>query len=419
MTHPTLLMQARQGDETAIAALLNRVLAYKNITATLQLEQGCLNVHLWADPLPDPNIAITLLDRELARIRCPLITSVAVTASVTGSAMGHIQDGAQDEEQAGAIAHWHQTFIPGTHLLSSPTSHEALEAVSANQGHRSDPAPIPEQDRSSRSQNSVHNASLMHPSLLQPSRLSSEGRNAVLIGFALGVVLFMVPLFNVLFRGFLVLVHEVGHALFHWLFGRPALPTVNLLHGGGITLFFEQSAWVIGLIYLAIAAFAYLCRFYPAMLVLTGVCTAVYTVCLATPTNMMLSVLMGHGMELVAIAACLYLCVSGRLCRFGGDRSIYGMLGFFTLFCDLQFSWQLVRDENFRAWYEGGIGNVIDNDFMILATEYFAVDLSAIANAFFLGCIIAPILAFLGWRYEAWLQQGWQQLFKASWGDFQ
>jgi hypothetical protein len=368
MTQPTLLMQARQGDETAIATLLNRALVHKQITATVQLTQGCLDIALCADPLPDPKPCLILLDRELSRIHCPMIQSVTVTG----------------QTPTATIAFWHEEFTLGTQAIVRSTQ--------------------PYQDIAFDKESSQ----------LEPSKLQAEGRNSLIAGFVLGSVLFAVPLLNTLFRGFLVLVHEAGHAVTHWLFGRPALPTVNVLHGGGITLVFEQSIFVIGLVYLAIGGFAYLCRFYPRMMVLIGIATALYTICLATPTNTMLSVFMGHGMELVAIAVCLYLATSGRWCRFTGDRSIYAMLGFFTLFADVQFSWKLARDPDFQEWYLGGIGNVIDNDFVILAKDYFRVSLPTIANVFLVGCLIAPAIAFLYWRYQSYVDRGFYQLLRTK-----
>jgi len=88
------------------------------------------------------------------------------------------------------------------------------------------------------------------------------------------------------------------------------------------------------------------------------------------------------------------------------------MLGFFTWFYDLQFSWKLIHDEDFRAFYEGGIGGVLDNDFVILATEYFQTDLAAIAQWFLIACLLSPVVAFLVLRYEAWLKRGLRTLLQ-------
>jgi hypothetical protein len=230
----------------------------------------------------------------------------------------------------------------------------------------------------------------------------------------LAIVLFSLGPLNLLFRGFLILVHEVGHAVTHWLFGRPAIPTVNLLFGGGVTLVLGQSALLIGLIYAGMAFLIYCLRSYPRLQGCLVAIAILYTLCLSGQMNTMLATFMGHGMELVAIFVCLYLAASGYFCRITGDRTIYAMLGFFTYFCDVQFSWRLIHDPDFRSWYEGGIGGMIDNDFVILANEYVGVDLSAIATGFLLACLVTPILVFLVLRYQNWLIRGINSLLQPA-----
>ncbi|MGI0489682.1 hypothetical protein ACN4EK_30050, partial [Pantanalinema rosaneae CENA516] len=247
---------------------------------------------------------------------------------------------------------------------------------------------------------------------LFPLKISNQGLNALVVGLVLAIVLMNVGLLRVLFYGFLVLVHELGHAVTHWLFGRPAIPSVNILYGGGVTLTFGQSILVLGLIYAGIGYLVYRSRHYPRVLGVLAGFTLLYTLCLLTSLNMILSIFMGKGMEALAIVLCLYLAISGYYCRFAGDRTIYAMLGFYTFFSGLQFSWQLIRDPDYRANYEAGIGGgLMDNDFVILATQYFHVDLSVITHFFLLCCLLAPAIAFLLYRYERWWVNGIQRLF--------
>ncbi len=246
---------------------------------------------------------------------------------------------------------------------------------------------------------------------LQPQPISTVGLGALGTGLLLAIALFSIGFLHLLFNGFLVMVHEVGHAITHWLFGRPAIPTVNILFGGGITLAMEQVALLVVAIYLGFAWLLYRVRRYPRVQGLLVVVILLYSYCLLTPTNQMLTTFMGHGMELVAIALCLYLATSGYFCRIKGDRTIYAMLGFFTLFHDIQFSWRLGHDADYRAWYEGGIGGMIDNDFVILA-DYFRVDLGTIAAWFLIACLIAPAIALILFRYEACWRRGYKILLE-------
>ncbi len=361
MTEPEneseLIKQANRGEIRAILALLKQAFADREITVKVSLQSNCLRILLESDRVPDAKAAIALIHEKLQHLRSDRIQSVQVFGRVT------------EVNQTS----WAET------LNLAPTSTVAVDLA---QTQAVKPSPR---------------------SLTQP--IDSKGLGALLTGFILAIFLTIISPLRVLFYGFLILVHEVGHAVTHWLFGRPAIPTVNLAYGGGVTLTFDQSKIVLCLIYLAIAFLVYYCRHYRFILVLLGIFTSVYSFCLANSTNLMLSTFMGHGMELVAIATCLYLSMSGYFCRFSGDRSIYSMLGFFTLFADVDFSWKLTHDLDYREMYEGGIGGVIDNDFVILARDYFNVNLSVVANDFLIGCLVIPLVIFLVFRYEFWLRK--------------
>ncbi|HEY9617063.1 MAG TPA: hypothetical protein V6C64_09490 [Microcoleaceae cyanobacterium] len=378
-----LRQQAKQGNSAAIETLLNQALLHKQMTVHVSLEDGWLHIALHCLLDPDLQTALILIDREISRLNSPLIRRIRIEA-----------DSNQQELE------WSQEFDLGTYSrVASP--------------------PVTARDRSSTSP-SPHPPNLPHPPHLSPLpkpglaplKINNQGLNALVVGFLLAIVLSNVGILRVLFYGFNVLVHELGHAVTDWLFGRPAIPTVNILYGGGVTLTGGQSPLVIGLVYAGIGYLFYRSRHYPRVLgVLTGF-TILYTLCLLTSLNMILTIFMGKGMEGIAIVVCLYLAISGYYCRFVGDRAIYAMLGFYTFFSGLRFSWQLLHDVDYRANYEEGIGGgAIDNDFVILATQYFHVDLSVIANFFLLCCLLAPAIAFLLYRYERWWVNGIQQLF--------
>ncbi|MEB3336735.1 MAG: hypothetical protein VKJ46_04680 [Leptolyngbyaceae bacterium] len=362
---------AKQGDEGAIADVLNHALAHKQITTQVALEAGDLQITLQAESSPDPNIAVVLIDRELTKLNSALIQRVIVQGQASGNDPGD----------------WREEFEPGSRS-QLPSHHSPL------------PAPI--------------QAATAAPARLRPRAVEQEGLNALLAGLILAIVFTNISLFTILFQGFLVLVHEVGHAVTHWLFGRPAIPSVDLAFGGGVTLVFGQSGLVIGLIYLILGGLLFLCRSYPRLLIVVGAWAGVYSFCLLTNWNLILSTFMGHGMELIAMVGCLYLSTSGYFCRFAGDRSIYAMLGFFTLFRDIGFSWGLLHNADLRDWYEQGKGGVLDNDFVILANEYFHVNLSVVSGWFLVACFLAPFLAFALFRYEAWWRAGLSKLIVRS-----
>lgn len=364
MTQPDVMMQAKQGNPAAIAVLLNRALQSRDIVATAQLHQTCLMIELTATQPIDQSTMVAFIRQGLNRLQPQRIQTVLVSA------------------QSSTAAEWawmesfplHEVEIE-THSAELPVAGKA-DAIQEGHNQAKDQTPTLRQARSS------------NTAAPRPKSNTAKGIEALLIGLGLAIVLFSVGLFKVLFNGALVLVHEVGHAVTHWAFGRPAIPAVNILYGGGVTITLGQ-VWLLNvLIYAAIAYLIYWLRPYPRLQGSAVLFTVIYTVCLLTPLNMMLSVAMGHGMELVAIAVCLFLSATGYCCRIPGDRAIYAMLGFFIFFSDVEFSWKLLHDADFRTWYEGGIGGMIDNDFVILATEYFRVNLSVIASLFLASCFL-------------------------------
>lgn len=353
-----LVESAKSGEMQALSALLNQTFVDRAITVKVSLQSTCLRILLEADQVPDSEAAIALIQDRMQDIKSDRIQSVQIFGRVNGVNRSV----------------WSETLTLESSALLTPT------------------AVHPPQTSGSRSRSRIRS-------------IDSKGSSALLTGFILAIALTIISPFRVLFHGFLILVHEIGHAATHWLFGRPAIPTVNLAYGGGVTLVFDQSIFVICLVYLAIAFLAYCCRRYRFILVLLGIFTSIYSICLSTSINLILSIFMGHGMELVAIAVCLYLSISGYFCRSSGDRSIYSMLGFFTLFADVQFAWNLAHDLDYREMYEGGIGGVIDNDFVILARDYFNVDLSVVATDFLIGCVIVPLIVLLVFYTEFWLRE--------------
>jgi hypothetical protein len=358
-----LRQRAMQGNLIAIVTLLNHALAHKQLQSQVSLEAGQLAIVLTGDAIPDLRTVVMLLDREIVRWQSPLIHTVQVEVRTIDN----------------PEPNWRTEFKLDSRQL------DAREVRSLGPVTASAVAPIV-------------------PAQPRPQAISQSGWSALITGFVLAILLMAIGLLKMLFYGFLVLVHEVGHAVTLWLFGTPAIPSVDILHGGGVTIVFGRSPILVALLYLGMAYLFHLCRCYPRVQGVLALFISIYSLCLFTSLNALLSTAMGHGMELLAIVTCLYLAASGYLCRFPGDRSIYAMLGFFTLFSDLEFAWKLMHNLDFRAWYEEGKGGM-DHDFVILATQYFRVDLAAIAQVFLMSALMAAIGAFLIFRYQLfWLR---------------
>jgi hypothetical protein len=80
----SLKERAKLGDVEAIASLLNIPLRNKGISATASLQDGCLQVMLEGDPVPDEELAVRVVRRELTSLKAGAIGSVKVYGQQVG-----------------------------------------------------------------------------------------------------------------------------------------------------------------------------------------------------------------------------------------------------------------------------------------------------------------------------------------------
>lgn len=101
--------------------------------------------------------------------------------------------------------------------------------------------------------------------------------------------------------------HEPGHALAYWLFGTPALPVFDAVHGGGVTYSIGRSRAVLFFVYLLAAGAAWLLARKRAwrMLGVLAVAVAAHAALLATGMDYPLAIFAGHGMEVLACCWCV------------------------------------------------------------------------------------------------------------------
>ncbi|MEZ2235233.1 hypothetical protein [Microcoleus sp.] len=80
----SLKERAKLGDVEAIASLLNLPLQNKGISATASLQDGCLQVMLEGDLVPDEEASIRVVRRELTNLKAGAIASVKVYGQQAG-----------------------------------------------------------------------------------------------------------------------------------------------------------------------------------------------------------------------------------------------------------------------------------------------------------------------------------------------
>lgn len=102
MTQSNLLELAKQGDAQAIAALMNRQMQPKGITAKAALKDGCLQIMLESAQVPDQQALVGFVRRGITGLGAESIERVRVYGRQTG------------EE----IPAWSQEFDLGVHAKS-------------------------------------------------------------------------------------------------------------------------------------------------------------------------------------------------------------------------------------------------------------------------------------------------------------
>jgi hypothetical protein len=241
--------------------------------------------------------------------------------------------------------------------------------------------------------------------------LDPEGRNAIAAGLVLGILVTAIGLTNFLLHPLLTLVHELGHAAMNWLFGYFAIPAFDFMYGGGVTMSFSRSALIMTAIYGGLGYLFY--RYWHNTLtarVLLGA-TLIYLICAYTPIHEILILYMGHGFELLFAIIFLYQCASGLGCPLSVERPLYGMLGSYVIFNNVQFASDILMSPTARAMYEAGKGGVLDNDFVRLARDYFHTDLSHVFIFYLLCIAVTPVLAGLLFYYDEWIASTLYRLF--------
>lgn len=230
--------------------------------------------------------------------------------------------------------------------------------------------------------------------------LDRDGRRALAIGVAMGVLVFAAPFLNFLAGYLAVLVHEFGHAAAGWLFGFAAVPAFDFVYGGGVTMLGERNTGILVAVYAGFAFIFWLFRRNrPTLVVLAG-CVVVYSAVAFSRGHECVHLAAGHLSELVFAAIFLYRGMSGVACRLKVERPLYMAMGSFLVLNTARFSHRLMSSAAFRAEYESAKGGGQWMDLSRLADEFFRTDLQNLAGVLLLLAILTPAVAWLGFRNE-------------------
>jgi len=202
---------------------------------------------------------------------------------------------------------------------------------------------------------------------------------------------------------FKTLVHEMGHAIFGWLFGYPSFPAFDVIWGGGVTIHTGRSTALWILIYVGFAGLFWVYRKNKATLAVLAVLVFLHAVSALTSIHSVLILFMGHGTELVIAGLFIYRSLSGRAVIHAAERPLYGIIGFFIVFSNINMAYKLLTSVYYREDYLSAKGGDIDMDFSVIASDYLHSEMTSVVIVFFVCCLLCLALSFLAFRYMEYL----------------
>jgi hypothetical protein len=291
----------------------------------------------------------------------------------------------------------YKAALEQTGALCDMESEKQEPSESSNPSNMYEPPAVPFPEVTSSSQVQVN---ISHSGL---NSLDTEAWKSLGIGTAITAVVVFFPFLSFVFRYINTLVHEIGHAIFGWLFGYPSIPAFDFSYGGGITMHQDRRIIIVIIVYILFALLFYLYRRNHLTLIILFLLLVFYSLAAFSSFHSLIILFMGHGTELIFGSIFLYRALSGSSILVASERPLYAFLGIFIFFIDIRFAYRLMTSAMFRADYGAAKGGGHWMDFSRIAHEFLHTKLSSVAAFFLLLCLITPVLTFLFFRYKEYI----------------
>jgi hypothetical protein len=175
--------------------------------------------------------------------------------------------------------------------------------------------------------------------------------------------------------------------------GYFSIPAFDFSHGGGVAVTSENlniGIRVGAYILLAWAVFTF--RQYKLILSGLGLIIAIIVFIQLLKWDQTAITYMGHGTVAIMGGVFLFRGLSNVAVHHFVERILYFFLAFFTLLEEFTFTWKVVHNPEFRAFYHEGKGD-ITNDF-IKISNYFKCSLDTALNLHAVVIILVPFISY-------------------------
>lgn len=195
--------------------------------------------------------------------------------------------------------------------------------------------------------------------------------------------------------------HEIGHTIFSWAFGYPALPSFDLEHGGGMSYYFGRE-WILQII--GFGGAAYGCYWLyddidrRPCYIAAGLCV-LYVLTAVREFHHVIIDFMGHGFAILTGSFFLLRAFMGWTEKRPGEKWVSAFLGYLILFSNTKVSWKLIFDIDYQEEYWNQKGSHGFGDFSKIADYFWFKNEEPLAWFCLALCIIFLILPhYLYWR---------------------
>jgi hypothetical protein len=218
----------------------------------------------------------------------------------------------------------------------------------------------------------------------------------LLTALAVNLVIFLVPFFRYIAYSYTIVVHEFGHAVCAWATGYLALPTFDIVRGGGITMMSDSRSLIVlvpVIFFLAFATYKWYRYSGVSGLWVSAPLWIIYALfSFSGPMWRFLINSSGHAGEIITGAACIYFGLSAaRFNRPRHEKIILFTLGSNILVNAARFAISL-SDAGFVSDY---VGSEKVHDFVKISSAM------GLPYSFFSVALLALIA--LGIAIDCWL----------------